>query len=464
MKRRLNILVWAALTAGLTQSCFFSEDDLFDAPAEERDAQALTEYRNLLTEAPNGWLLEYYPGGESHDIGGVVLLMKFDGNNVTIASDTQVKGFNDDAAVIPGQKTSSLYALKNEQGTVLSFSTYNPLLHYWTEPKGGALSDGYKGDFEFIITGTDKDMISLRGKLYGTEMRMTRLPEGQDWDAYIAACRLVRSQSEEWGTLVGYRDGTEFTPSAFSQENVIRFEEQDNNAASTRKVSFTYTPDGIHLYAPTTVNGVTMDRLSWNNNEKAFSSTNDRNVSLKYVQPADWVPIEFYTDHSWALSYDFEFGQKDTTEYITFTRIEDTDTLRTQFSALGVKLNVKTLYNRTTGMLEFRMQYVDMLVLGIRDEEDSHKTTEVNTYIYLAPWNTEDFTMYYGEKSGIVSHTTQMEPRTLAFKDNGRSTGFEADGFIFYGFRNMDRSGMLGTLNSYSNITLTQQTEPETEQ
>lgn len=454
MKRRFNILSLVCLTVCMMQSCFFSEDDIFESPSEERNAQALTEYEKILNNASNGWLMEYYPGGEDHDIGGVVLLMKFNGENVTMMSDTSVKGYNDEDAVEAGTPYTSKYTVKADQGPVLSFATYNPLIHYWTEPKGGILANGYKGDFEFIITNVEENRITLKGKLYGTVMHLERLADNQDWNTYVSSCNHIRRLSEDWGTLVGYNGENVFTASAFSQENVIRFEEEKDagDTPQSRKVSFTYTPDGIRLYEPTTVNGVAIEKFTWDENAKTFISSTDHNVRLKYEQPADYVPIGFYTDNEWALSY--EFGVKDTTEYITFRRIGDTDTLRTEVTALGGKFPIKALYNHTTGMLEFRTHYIDFLPLYITNEDDPDKPLQIDTYVFLIPWNDEEYTMHMGEKAGIVSYSTRLEPREMKFRDNGRTSGFEANGFVLFGFENYDKSNMLGMLNNYNNITL----------
>lgn len=86
----MSLICLAAFTL---QSCLFSEDDIFEDSSTNRTNQALDNYQALLTSATNGWKLEYYPGGKSHDIGGVTMLMKFEGEDVTIMSDTKVHGY-----------------------------------------------------------------------------------------------------------------------------------------------------------------------------------------------------------------------------------------------------------------------------------------------------------------------------------------------------------------------------------
>ena len=450
--KRFSILSLICLAAFTLQSCLFSEDDIFEDSSTNRTNQALDNYQALLTSATNGWKLEYYPGGKSHDIGGVTMLMKFEGEDVTIMSDTKVHGYNDKEETQAGQRVTSKFKLIADQGPVLSFSTYNVLIHYWTEPRGGLDVDGFAGDFEFVITAATENELTLKGKKHGTVMHMKRLADATDWGAYIAACNAIRTESEEYGTLVGFKGAETFTPSAFSQENVITFSETSaNGETSKRRVSFAYTDKGLRLYSPTLVNGVECDNFIWDNATKSFTSTSDNTIQLKYVRPADYVPIEFYTNHTWELTYDYDFGKSDTTETISFTRMEDTDTLQTKISALGMKFKVKAVYNHTTGMLEFNTQYLDMVVLSTEEEG------EMDAYIHLCPWDENAGNMYLTPKAGLVSHTTQMSPRIFEFTDNGRISESSVNGFVFYAFKGVDRtSDQLGVLNTYSQIKLKQ--------
>ena len=80
-------------------------------------------------------------------------------------------------------------------------------------------------------------------------------------------------------------------------------------------------------------------------------------------------------------------------------------------------------------MIEFRTQYLTEVVLTLETGES------INSFLHLCPWNDEAGTMYLIEKAGIVSTTTQMEPRILSFTDNGRTSGSDLNGFVFYASR-----------------------------
>lgn len=454
MKSIIRAGMWAAAALSL-QSCFFSEEDVFEEPSNERIEMAKEEIRTLLTGAPGGWRLEYYPGGEAHDMGGVVLLLRFEGEDVTVMSDRDVKGMDDADSTRAGETVTSKYSILGDRSTVLSFSTYNSLIHYWSEPKGVLDADGYAGDFEFVVTEATQENITLRGKKHGAVMHMARMADNADWGAYVKACNRVRGESAEYMTLVGFRGGEEVIPSAYSQENVITFSSagSDGQQGEKKKVSFAYTDKGIRLYEPTTVNGVTLGEFTWNNVEKSFTSVSDAEVQLRYVRPADYVPIEFYTENAWDLSYTYNFGRSEATEVVSFTRAGDSDTLWTKITCSGLGMDVAAVYNHTTGMIEFRTQYLTAVVLTLNTGES------INAYMHLCPWNDADQTMYLVDKAGIVSTTVQADPRVLTFTDNGRVSGSDLNGFVFYAFGGEGRdSERLGVLETYNNITLTQRT------
>lgn len=450
--KKYSLISCLFLISLLMQSCFFSEEEIFNEEPGQRVEASLKEYQKILTEAPNGWLLEYYAGGEMHDIGGVVLLMKFEGEDVTIASDTRVRGYGEAKAVEVGERVTSKYSLLKDQGPTLSFCTYNALIHYWSEPKGVFDADGLEGDFEFVITNATPDAITLKGKKHNTILTMKRMAEDMDWDTYLNNCKKVREESAEYATLVGYQNGYAFNKNIYSQSNVLIISKTDGTGKeTTQKTSFAYTDKGIRLFEPLTVNDVTVNEFTWNATDKKFTATTDASVVLQYERPDYWVPIEFYTDNEWEASYSYMFERKDTTVNIEFTRLNESDTLSVKIPCGSMKVETKAFYNRITGMLEFRTQFLTAVQLTYESGE------KVNAYLYLCPWNPDQGTMFMTETAGIVSEAKQLSPRILTFKDNGRSSGTSLEGFVFYAFKEFSlESSPIGVLESYNNIEFKQ--------
>ncbi len=120
---------------------------------------------------------------------------------------------------------------------------------------------------------------------------------------------------------------------------------------------------------------------------------------------------------------------------------------------------VKAIYNPTTGMIEFRTQFLNRVTLITTENK------QMNAYVHLCPWNEFDGTVYLANNAGIVSYTSQMEPRVLEFADNGRMSGSDFNGFVFLAFDGPERtSNQLGALGTFSEIKLRQIVEEETEE
>ena len=70
---------------------------------------------------------------------------------------------------------------------MLSFSTYNDILHYFSDPAIYDQGNGLSGDYEFVMVDVPEDhqTIMLKGKKRGTYVRLTRLPDGTDFETYL---------------------------------------------------------------------------------------------------------------------------------------------------------------------------------------------------------------------------------------------------------------------------------------
>ncbi|MGG6497602.1 UNVERIFIED_CONTAM: DUF4302 domain-containing protein, partial [Bacteroidetes bacterium 56_B9] len=75
--------------------------------------------------------MDYYPSDGS--LGGYTLTVVFKNGKSAIASE--ISYANDSGESWPaGTEVTSLYQVKAEQEVILTFDSYNPLLHYWSEP------------------------------------------------------------------------------------------------------------------------------------------------------------------------------------------------------------------------------------------------------------------------------------------------------------------------------------------
>ena len=173
--RRLASAILIVLTGGmaLLSSCTYEEEDLFDQSAAQRLNASVKDYRELLTSSQYGWVMEYWPNNGT--MGGYVFTAKFSENgDVEMCGEEDIT--YDGKTYTPGDAFTSNYSVKSEQGTILTFDTYNPLFHRFSEPQGSSNVSGYNSDYEFVFlrASENQDTIVLRGKKYGQEMTMTR--------------------------------------------------------------------------------------------------------------------------------------------------------------------------------------------------------------------------------------------------------------------------------------------------
>ena len=149
MKKILYFLL-ASICISL-QSCLYQEDSYFDDSSANRATSDVERCNELLKNAPNGWKLEYY-AGKNYSMGGITLLCKFDGKNVSIISEIG------STTTKPGVKITSLYKVVSEQSTILTFDTFNELLHCFSTPILSQNSN-FQGDYEFAIMSASENEI-----------------------------------------------------------------------------------------------------------------------------------------------------------------------------------------------------------------------------------------------------------------------------------------------------------------
>jgi len=192
MNKILNkTLVFAA--ALVLASCVSEEDDLFSKSAAERLNEASELYSKRLWASPNGWAMQLYPTkkNEAPFGNGYLLLCDFDEDfSVKVAMNNALtnKTYAEDR---------SAWEVIADNGPVLSFNTYNKVMHKFSDPEDvpGTESDetgtGIGGDYEFVIVDAPEDAsyMMLKGKKRGTYNLLTPLEEGVDYNEYLTDVR-----------------------------------------------------------------------------------------------------------------------------------------------------------------------------------------------------------------------------------------------------------------------------------
>lgn len=174
-------IVALAVVSMTVASCSREEDHIWEQSAAERLDAARSADLEILCAATNGWEMLYFT---ESDFRGVNFLLKFaDNGSVTVATRNADTGN-------AYQEETSAYDVITDDGPVLSFNTYNSLLHRYADPDPDQTQQtdgvGEGGDYEFKIMSISSDLIYLRGKKHGVDIYMYPLEAGADWQQYFA--------------------------------------------------------------------------------------------------------------------------------------------------------------------------------------------------------------------------------------------------------------------------------------
>lgn len=185
--------------ASLT-SCKNEEDDLFSSSAAERLMQTEKDYTQRLAASEGGWAFEYYPttftinpneDAEAEYLPqgiGYLMMAKFNKDNSVVV------GMKNEFTNNSYKEDSSAWEIISDNGPVLTFNTFNEVLHTFSNPYGfsnslgsGDDGEGVGGDYEFVVIDCKEnaDRVTLKGKKRGSYSRLTRVPAGTDFEAYI---------------------------------------------------------------------------------------------------------------------------------------------------------------------------------------------------------------------------------------------------------------------------------------
>lgn len=283
MKNKITKYILLAFICLGLQACLFQEDDFFEKSSANRASENVAELQELLVNVPNGWKMEYYPGAD-YSMGGITLLCRFDGNNVTLMSEVgSVK-------TASGKEASSLYKVTSEESTVLTFDSFNEFIHCFSEPIMG-MNTNLEGDYEFVYMGQEDNKVILQGRRYHNTMVMTPLTQGVNWKDYIGQLNLIEREAflKTYSLMVGGQE----VGNAVRTSHLFSLTVEGQTSSS---VPFIYTPEGIRFKDEITIQGKTVQNFVWNKEDMTFTSSDEEaaDVVLKAYYPQDYTPYEDY--------------------------------------------------------------------------------------------------------------------------------------------------------------------------
>ena len=187
--------------ASMLCACSRDEESFFEQSAAERTQGALDNANAVLMGAPNGWEMIYFANTESR---GFNLIVKFDPNGRVYATAKNSQTTGNKLLT----DSTSTWAVKSDYGPILTFDTFNEVLHAWADPQEDG--DGFLGDYEFLILRADSDRVVLKGKKHSAYTIMRPMPE-MDANEYYAGCsKTLNDYFGNGNILTLHQDGERF--------------------------------------------------------------------------------------------------------------------------------------------------------------------------------------------------------------------------------------------------------------
>lgn len=455
MKNKITKYILLAFTCLGLQACLFQEDDIFEKSSANRAAENVAELQELLVNVPNGWKMEYYPGTD-YSMGGITLLCRFDGNNVTLMSEVgSVK-------TASGKEASSLYKVTSEESTVLTFDSFNEFIHCFSEPIMG-MNTNLEGDYEFVYMGQEDNKVILQGRRYHNTMVMTPLTQGVNWKDYIGQLNLIEREAflKTYSLMVGGQE----VGNAVRTSHLFSLTVEGQTSSS---VPFIYTPEGIRFKDEITIQGKTVQNFVWNKEDMTFTSSDEEtaDVVLKAYYPQDYTPYEDYlgTYYMYYREYEKYNEEEDKVEFRPgYMAVELQQKVAGEsFVLTSDKLettaaNIVITYDKATGKLIIKPQnvtvmgYPGALVIGFEQGFlPAHYGLDLGNLAVLTNMET-----------GLIGISGGADENlSLSFVEYGNTffsmMGEVATSLIFtaYGSENFSTNNYLGLVAWYDSIRL----------
>lgn len=318
MKRFLKIFTVMVAAVSLA-SCLKNQDDVFDEPGAIRMQEAIKAYKDTLGASTNGWILQYYPNHKyAPSIGGLNYWLKFDNDQtVEVWTNYQFGG---------GKVTVSLYDIISDQGPVLTFNTYNNIMHYFTTPSSN-FYQGAESDYEFVILGYSDGCFKLKGRKYGSIMYLNRIE-----DSNASTEDAINDYFQKAMGFVGkiIRDGKYYAFKGVDTAAVMMIQNYklafvDYSAPKdTISELFTETAKGYDLQHPVEVAGWKIRRLVLNYDEGSFDCIDEGAEDARFVytqKPDFYKKYDEYLGDYWFVGSFLTFSVEGTKEILDSVKV-----------------------------------------------------------------------------------------------------------------------------------------------
>ena len=193
---KAKYLVIGLALVSVLGACSRDEESLFDKSAAERSQEALDNANAVFPGAVNGWEMLYFANTESR---GYNVLVQFNANGRVVA--TAKNSATTGNAIVTD--STSTWQVKLDYGPILTFDTYNDVLHAWADPRNDG--DGLLGDYEFLILKATPEFIKLKGKKHSSYCYLYPLKEPVEAANYFAEVEAMQKALFDQGNLLHFK-------------------------------------------------------------------------------------------------------------------------------------------------------------------------------------------------------------------------------------------------------------------
>jgi len=390
----------------LLSSCNYEEKDLFDQTPAERLNNAINDTYTNLTNAANGWEMAYFTNPEN---AGYTLLVKFrkDGKAIVASQSslTQNEAYEQD---------SSLFELIADYGPVLTFNTYNKVLHRFSNPENPD-GYGYEGDYEFVVIKNSEEQIILKGKKYKSIIVLTKLNSTVNWITHLQELtntdKLLFSANAPKLTMTT-KNGTY----SFTEGYKHVFLMKKDGTTTTTRVPFIITKQGIRLQQEIEIDGLKFQNFELSADYTALISK--ENPTYKLSGTEDLATFAMNNIKDWKLNPE-NMSESLKSSYNTVL-----NSFKATYNADSMSLNITYLINRFVLNVKYSQATVsnegkidmeiiptakDALSLNKKTASDTNGTKFLNEIPELTNFINLLSTNY------TLSTVTKLNPRTIWF-------------------------------------------------
>lgn len=301
-----NRYIFILIILLFSSSCVKDNNDLFDKSPDKRLTEKINEYYNILSEAPNGWIMTI-----DTKVGGVYRLwVNFkDNNRVEMLCDMDATWKTKEATSSVVKESS--FKIKAMQYPTLIFDTYN-YIHLMADPQGkdseygningGVNGAGLESDFEFALGTYENNIISLKGRYNSVVASLEKATEAQENAAKLGGLKDVHTKLNNYFLAVKYPvieiNGVKVDIVVGNRNTNFSYLSQDKmitqNCSSYPDLSsFTdaKASSNIHFINPIEVNGVEINGFTFD--ENGYFSYDGKTNKYIYDNKKPSVPLRF---------------------------------------------------------------------------------------------------------------------------------------------------------------------------